>query len=88
MKGNWVMSKWRWAPDTNTRDPEFIDGMKRLTNLGKQLRLIDNSCLYIENKKKMKPCLTKSFSKEIECYTCVNDYWWEQELFDVEKRRA
>jgi len=83
-KGNYLWTQVRWYSDESINEPRIIEMMNRLTALGKQLKTLSTDCLYFENKKKMKKCMTHP--GQLECFTCPNDYWFQTELFDIDKK--
>ena len=93
IKGNMVLSKRRELIDAMPDDtPEqkavvlaerkaWGEGIDKIQQIGKQLKQLSTDCLYIENGKKIKPCIHNN--DVIECFTCPNDYWVHQELDDL-----
>jgi hypothetical protein len=90
MKGNFLLSQRRleiWQIPKNQAPgawAKFYEAQDRIKELGKQLKLLDTNCIYLEGSKKIKKCMT-SFV-EIECFACPNDYWPTMELFDKDKK--
>lgn len=74
---------------------QFRDGTKRATELSRQLKERGlTECLYIEDGKKLKKCnvIPNLYEQAptIEnffCHCCPNEYWFERELFDIEKKK-
>lgn len=88
IKGNYLLHKARIAI-LKMQPGEVCDAAKqnwfqaivRIGELGRQLRLFDTGCLYIEGKNKLKKCMDSP-----ECYACSNDYWPMVELLDLDKK--
>ena len=63
---------------------KFLDGQIKLKTLNEELKLKGaTDCLYIENGKKTQKCLG---DPEFTCIVCPNNYWWEKELMELDRR--
>lgn len=62
---------------------QFWAAVEKLKALCEELKAISADCLYISNGKKMQRCLD---DKKFTCTVCPNSYWWEKELFDLDKK--
>lgn len=97
VKGNHVLSKANYeiakiqdpALEANAR-VQWGQALQKLTELGKELKKISMNveCPYIEKSKKMKGCILVH-PNVVECHCCpaTSNYWWEQELFDLDKKK-
>jgi hypothetical protein len=93
IKGNYVLSQRRQQindlPDETPEEKAIVlaereawgEGVKKMSQLGVELKKLTGDCLYIEGSKKIKPCIHNN--DIIECFCCPNEYWWRQELEDL-----
>lgn len=87
IKGNWLLNKvrlmiWKQPEPDNValNNPDFINGLKLISELGSEYKKLGKDCIYLINGKKIKKCLISY--NTIECFTCPNDYWPIAELED------
>jgi hypothetical protein len=83
IKGNYLMNKMRREISAE----EFLVGVRKLKDIWNDIGA-PADCLYTERGKKLKKCLPALHGQRgIECYTCLNDYWWSVEVWDVDKEK-
>jgi hypothetical protein len=92
VKGNYILNQSREIinamPNEEQRTEarrEWWLGVSKLAELAHKISLINTDCPYIENGKKLKRCTFNAGDKE--CFGCMNDYWWQTELFDNDKAK-
>lgn len=103
MTANWKLYKgWfgldkykKGTPAYTEAMAHFRDATRRAQDLARDLKSRGiTECLYVENGQKLKKCgvYPDLYARELTlenffCHCCPNDYFWEMELFDTQKKR-